>query len=121
MSPFARVARERTDLKHVHLESLTNLLSNIRKPYLSLTEPPLNRRHRPAGNEGDAEGDELARWKGTTYLSDRERDEIDTRGRMILRRCKDRLSDLERSEQGMFPLRPCFLNGRAHTILPAAD
>jgi hypothetical protein len=33
-------------------------------------------------------------------LSDRERDEIDLRGRMILRRCKERLYDLERAEKG---------------------
>jgi syntaxin 18 len=88
------------DRQHLHLESLNTLLSSVRKPYLSLTEPPLNRRHRPARHDGEGDGDELARWKGTTYLSDRERDEIDTRGKMILRRCKDRLSDLERSEQG---------------------
>jgi syntaxin 18 len=86
--------------QHVHLESLTALLQTIRKPYLSLTEPPISRRQRPQASSSQAGEDDLSKWKGSTYLSDRERDEIDLRGRMILRRCKERLYDLERSEKG---------------------
>ena len=91
-----------TDGQHVHLESLTALLQTIRKPYLSITEPPIARRQRPQASGSQAD-DDLSRWKGSTYLSDRERDEIDLRGRMILRRCKERLYDLERSEKGQLP------------------
>jgi syntaxin 18 len=93
-----------TDGQHVHLESLTALLQTIRKPYLSITEPPISRRQRPQASGSQAD-DDLSRWKGSTYLSDRERDEIDLRGRMILRRCKERLYDLERSEKGQSPSR----------------
>jgi len=75
------------------------LLQTIRKPYLSLTETPISRRQRPQASSSQNE-DDLSKWKGSTYLSDRERDEIDLRGRMILRRCKERLYDLERSEKG---------------------
>ena len=42
----------------------------------------------------------MAKWSGSTYLSDRERDEIDLRGRMILRRCRERVAALEEGERG---------------------
>ena len=46
----------------------------------------------------------MSRWEGSKYLSDRERDEIDLRARMILRRCRERVSALEDGEIGMFIL-----------------
>ncbi|KAL1411142.1 hypothetical protein Q8F55_002092 [Vanrija albida] len=78
-----------------HLSELQRTLKAIRKPYLSTeVPPPLSRR---AGARPD--GDELRRYEGSKYLSDRERDEIDVRTKMILRRCRERVGDLEAEEK----------------------
>ncbi|WOO81454.1 Syntaxin-18 [Vanrija pseudolonga] len=77
-----------------HLSELQRTLKAIRKPYLSTdVPPPLSRRAR---NDG---GDELKRYEGSKYLSERERDEIDVRTKMILRRCRERVGDLEAEEK----------------------
>lgn len=70
----------------------------MRKPYLSTAEPPpVSRRGRTAPNGG---ADELGRFEGTKYLSERERDEIEVRAKMILRRCRERVTTLEEAENG---------------------
>lgn len=43
--------------------------------------------------------DELRRYEKSKYLSERERDEIDIRAKMILRRCRERVSMLEEGEK----------------------
>ena len=48
------------------------------------------------------EEEEWKKWERVKYLTDRERDEIDLRARMILRRCKDRVGMLELAEQCEF-------------------
>ncbi|ORY28781.1 snare-complex protein syntaxin-18 N-terminus-domain-containing protein [Naematelia encephala] len=105
-----------------HLTSLNTLLASIRKPYLSLTtQPPLSRRPRPAesnDNEAEAEGQELRKWQGSKYLSDRERDEIDLRGKMILRTCRERVGILEESEKGRHKAAPTP-SSIFHTLLPS--
>lgn len=77
------------------------MLKTVRKPYLSTAEPPpLSRRGRTSvANGGD---DELRRFEGTKYLSERERDEIEVRAKMILRRCRERVTMLEEAEKGTF-------------------
>ncbi|WWD21290.1 hypothetical protein CI109_105774 [Kwoniella shandongensis] len=92
---------------HAHLSSLQHLLVSVRKPYLSTVEPPPLSRRAPRDtdrrNVGDGEdGDDVEewrKWERVKYLTDRERDEIDLRARMILRRCKERVGALELSEQ----------------------
>ncbi|WVQ90119.1 hypothetical protein IAS59_003896 [Cryptococcus gattii] len=88
---------------HTHLGSLQQLLASVRKAYLSTVEPPpLSRRPKePQRNvSGDAKvEEEWARWKKVKYLTDKERDEIDLRARMILRRCQERIGILEVTEQ----------------------
>lgn len=81
-----------------HLTDLDRLLRQIRKPYLSTSEPPPLHRRRPGAASGD--DDTLKRWENTKYLSDRERDEIDVRAKMILRRCRERVTQLEHGEKG---------------------
>lgn len=84
-----------TQPQYGHLSELQRTLKAIRKPYLSTdVPPPLSRRAR---NDG---GDELKRYEGSKYLSERERDEIDVRTKMILRRCRERVGDLEAEEKG---------------------
>jgi syntaxin 18 len=51
-------------------------------------------------SNGTAEEDGLDRWKDSKYLSDRERDEIDLRAKVILRRCRERVALLEQQETG---------------------
>ncbi|XAO25036.1 hypothetical protein I312_103845 [Cryptococcus bacillisporus CA1280] len=88
---------------HTHLRSLQQLLASVRKAYLSTVEPPpLSRRPKePERNvNGDAKvEEEWARWEKVKYLTDKERDEIDLRARMILRRCQERIGILEVTEQ----------------------
>ncbi|KAK6906048.1 hypothetical protein I203_100029 [Kwoniella mangroviensis CBS 8507] len=86
---------------HRHLTSLSHLLSSVRKPYLSTIEPPpLSRRaHNHNHDGGGDEMNEWKKWEKVKYLTDRERDEIDLRARMILRRCKERVGVLELDEQ----------------------
>lgn len=101
------VVNDNAESQQNHLTSLSTLLHTIRKAYLSLSDPPpLSGRHPRnhasasslQGGGGD-EDDELRRWEGSKWLSDRERDEIDLRGRMILRRCREMVSELERAEK----------------------
>ncbi|WWC73081.1 uncharacterized protein I206_107046 [Kwoniella pini CBS 10737] len=83
-----------------HLQSLEILIKSVRKPYLSNIEPPpLSRRNIRTHLEDVKEEDEWKRWGKVKYLTDRERDEIDLRARMILRRCKDRINIMETTEQ----------------------
>ena len=79
------------------------MLNSVRKAYLSTAPAPLRRHDRPPsarlnGAEGDE--DDLEKWRESKYLSDREKDEIDLRGKMILRRCRERVGVLEESEKG---------------------
>ncbi|WVR09052.1 hypothetical protein IAU60_006113 [Kwoniella sp. DSM 27419] len=94
---------------YAHLTSVRDLLQTVRKAYLSTVEPPpLTRRaHRVTlPSHGDVDDEDFAqseegwkRWERAKYLTDKERDEIDLRARMILRRCKDRVGVLELAEQ----------------------
>ncbi|WVQ81398.1 hypothetical protein IAT38_003522 [Cryptococcus sp. DSM 104549] len=87
---------------HTHLASLQHLLTSVRKPYLSTVEPPpISRRREPrrTAAEGETgEEEEWKKWERVKHLTDRERDEIDLRARMILRRCKERVGVLEMAE-----------------------
>jgi syntaxin 18 len=90
-------------VKHAHLASLSTLLGTIRKAYLSTATAPIRRHERPhedgsSGGQGGEDG--LERWKDSKYLSDRERDEIDLRAKVILRRCRERVTQLEEQEKG---------------------
>jgi len=79
------------------LTSLGTLLGGIKKAYLSTANAPARRLDR-GGTNGEGEG--LEKWKDSKFLSDRERDEIDLRGRVILRRCRERVGLLEEQEKG---------------------
>lgn len=85
--------------QHHHLDALSTHLQSIRKPYLSINEPPISRRKRIAETVAD---DDWKQWDGVKYLSDRDREEIDQRGKMILRRCRERVGILEDGEKGAY-------------------
>lgn len=65
---------------------------------MSTSTAPL-RRHERGLDQGDDQ-DGLERWKDSKFLSDRERDEIDLRAKVIIRRCKERVYLLEQAEKG---------------------
>jgi hypothetical protein len=85
---------------------------SIRKAYLSTAPPPPRSRQRDDSRSNGAgsgsrsvswqreDDDGLRKWEGSKYLTDRERDEIDLRGKMILRRCRERVGVLEDEEKG---------------------
>ncbi|ORX39330.1 snare-complex protein syntaxin-18 N-terminus-domain-containing protein [Kockovaella imperatae] len=105
---------------HTHLGSLSTLLKTIRKPYLSISSAPsrLNRASRQDVSES-SELNSLDKWRDSKHLTDRERDEIDLRGRMILRRCKDRvvaLEDMEKARQKAILPKPV---SSLYTLLPS--
>ncbi|OCF35576.1 syntaxin 18 [Kwoniella heveanensis CBS 569] len=118
---------------HAHLASLTHLLKTVRKAYLSTIEPPPLSRRAPRDRtnpyassssssdpnvqeDGAAEG-EWRKWEKVKYLTDKERDEIDLRARMILRRCKDRVGVLELSEQARKSKAPSSSSHTQQTLL----
>lgn len=78
-------------------------MTSVRKAYLSTVEPPpLSRRPKEPRidvNGTTKEEEQWARWEKVKYLTDKERDEIDLRARMILRRCQERVGILEMTEQ----------------------
>lgn len=64
--------------------------------------------HDHPGKEGnDEDEDEDDTWlnerrdRHVVYMSDKERQEVDMRGKMIVRRCRDRVAELEVGEKGM--------------------
>ncbi|WVF65546.1 hypothetical protein IAT40_000274 [Kwoniella sp. CBS 6097] len=114
---------------HAHLASLTHLLKTVRKAYLSTIEPPpLSRRNRDrpdiglgSGSNSKAQDEgtegEWRKWEKVKYLTDKERDEIDLRARMILRRCRDRVGVLELSEQARKSKAPSSSSNTQQAIL----
>ncbi|BEJ15116.1 hypothetical protein CspHIS471_0408830 [Cutaneotrichosporon sp. HIS471] len=107
-----------------HLSDLGRLLKAVRKPYLSTAEPPpLSRRGRTSAANGGE--DELHRFEGTKYLSERERDEIEVRAKMILRRCRDRVTTLEVDEKArkdkVAPPPPAIFNWLPSLAPPKED
>lgn len=76
-------------------------MATIRKPYLSTAAAPIRRQDRPGhASNGLADEEGLDRWRDSKHLTDRERDEIDLRGKVILRRCRERVGALEQQEKG---------------------
>lgn len=85
-----------------HIDSLRRFLLTIRPAYLSTSNRPsrLNARSTKA-SEPTLEGDSLfALFSNNIHnLTDRERDEIDFQAKLIIRRCIDRIKELETSEK----------------------
>lgn len=86
-----------------HINSLKRFLLTIRPVYLSTNNRPSrvnSRSNEPVPKVG-TEGDSLfALFSGNIHnLTDRERDEIDFQAKLIIRRCIDRIKELETSEK----------------------
>ncbi|KAG8893291.1 hypothetical protein FRB99_002072 [Tulasnella sp. 403] len=86
-----------TILKHV--STLNTLLQSARRPYLNVDAHPTYTRTRRDFDLSAAAAGKPDAFAGVKYLTDDERDQIDTQARMILRKCADRVKDMETLEQ----------------------
>ncbi|KIK99253.1 hypothetical protein PAXRUDRAFT_132497 [Paxillus rubicundulus Ve08.2h10] len=80
-----------------HINTLTRMLANIRRPYLSMNlhSSPLVRQ----GSRNLDLSDIQQSWSEVRYLSNEERDQIDLQARVILTRCADRVKEMEALEK----------------------
>ncbi|KAF9247208.1 hypothetical protein BU15DRAFT_38716 [Melanogaster broomeanus] len=80
-----------------HINTLTRMLANIRRPYLNMgSHPsPLARR----GSRNMNLDDSQQSWSEIRHLSNEERDQIDLQARVILTRCADRVKGMEALEK----------------------
>ncbi|KAI8891279.1 hypothetical protein K501DRAFT_281357 [Backusella circina FSU 941] len=84
-----------------HINSLGRFLVSIRPAYLSTSHRP-SRNRKPTAVQMDkaAEGSLFSLFPSDiSHLTDRERDEIDFQAKLIIRRCIDRIKELEESEK----------------------
>jgi hypothetical protein len=92
--------------QHKQLSELTAHLRLIRRAYLSTAPPPLPSRQRqqplPNSADMDPERARLRYLEQSKHLSDREKDEVDVRARLIIKTCRDRVELLERREKRMY-------------------
>ena len=79
-----------------HISTLARMLSSVRKAYLNVDSrnPPLLRH---TNRTIDISGDQS--WNDIRNLTNEERDQIDLQARVILSRCKDRVTQLEELEK----------------------
>jgi len=100
-----------------HINTLTRMLANIRKPYLNFDSrnPPLTRQ--VSSRNIDLAGPDQS-WSGIRHLTNEERDQIDLQARVILSRCADRVKEMETLEKRRAELVASKTNPLAR-LLPA--
>ncbi|KIK65362.1 hypothetical protein GYMLUDRAFT_159087 [Collybiopsis luxurians FD-317 M1] len=79
-----------------HINTLTRMLSSIRKAYLNLDQRSGVSHHQEMRNI-DLSGTEP--WTNVRQLSNEERDQIDVQARVILTRCANRIKEMEALEK----------------------
>ncbi|WFD05861.1 hypothetical protein MVES1_001195 [Malassezia vespertilionis] len=83
-----------------HISSLYTFLSTIRRPYLDITSTSKRLADRDDAMSNPVDGDDaLAKWQHITSLSESERDEVDFQVKLVVKRCLDRVQELERGEK----------------------
>ncbi|KAI8370584.1 uncharacterized protein BYT42DRAFT_582943 [Radiomyces spectabilis] len=86
-----------------HIDSLRRFLLSIRRPYLSTDTRHIQRKRAKRvvkPHVTDEEGSLFAIFPtDIQFLTDRERDEIDFQAKLIIRRCMDRVKELEEAEK----------------------
>ncbi|KAF8221721.1 snare protein syntaxin 18/UFE1 [Tricholoma matsutake] len=80
-----------------HINTLTRMLANIRKPYLNVDTRTTPMSRQAPSNIDFGGADPL--WAGIRYLTNEERDQIDLQARVILTRCSDRVKEMEALEK----------------------
>ncbi|KIP12718.1 hypothetical protein PHLGIDRAFT_97337 [Phlebiopsis gigantea 11061_1 CR5-6] len=81
-----------------HINTLSRMLTSVRKPYLNLDSrgPPLLRQ---TSRNIDLSGPEQQSWGNIKHLTNEERDQVDLQARVILSRCSERIKDMEALEK----------------------
>ncbi|KAF9075936.1 hypothetical protein BDP27DRAFT_1212093 [Rhodocollybia butyracea] len=79
-----------------HINTLTRMLSSIRKTYLNIDQRA-GPSHYQETRTIDLSGNES--WANVRQLSNEQRDQIDIQARVILTRCADRIKDMEALEK----------------------
>ncbi|KAF9226459.1 snare protein syntaxin 18/UFE1 [Gyrodon lividus] len=97
-----------------HINTLTRMLANVRRPYLSmdLHASPLVRQ----GSRNLDLNDSQQLWSEVRYLSNEERDQIDLQARVILTRCADRVKEMEALEKRRAELAASSVNPLARFL-----
>jgi syntaxin 18 len=72
-------------------------LHSIRRAYLSMEGGVGRRTKTDSGNE---KKEALDSWKGSSSLTDKERDEIQYQVKVMIKRCLARIKELEKGEEG---------------------
>ncbi|KAG0177384.1 hypothetical protein DFQ28_010295 [Apophysomyces sp. BC1034] len=81
-----------------HIASLKRFLLSIRRAYLSTDSRPIG--HTDSEAKGTSSSSLFSLFPtDITFLTDNERDEIDFQAKMIIRRCMDRIEELEEAEK----------------------
>lgn len=87
-----------------HINTLSQMLSSIRKPYLNV-----DTRTTPLSRQGSrnidftSEHGEVA-WSSLRYITNEERDQLDLQARIILTKCADRVKEMEILEKSSYPM-----------------
>ncbi|KAF9469105.1 snare protein syntaxin 18/UFE1 [Collybia nuda] len=81
-----------------HINTLTQMLANIRKPYLNVDSRNVPLARQASGNLDLKGGSDLL-WAEIRHLTNEERDQIDMQARVILTRCADRVKEMEAIEK----------------------
>ncbi|KAK7061641.1 snare protein syntaxin 18/UFE1 [Favolaschia claudopus] len=79
-----------------HINTLTRMLANIRRPYLNVDSRSVPTYRQPAPA---LDLDSSQSWNSIRHLSNQERDQIDLQARVILTRCADRVKEMEAIEK----------------------
>ncbi|KAJ7179218.1 snare protein syntaxin 18/UFE1 [Mycena filopes] len=80
-----------------HINTLTRVLANIRRPYLNV-DSRTGPTYRQPSQTLDLNASEQS-WSAIRHLSNQDRDQIDLQARVILSRCADRVKDMEALEK----------------------
>ncbi|KAG5644074.1 hypothetical protein DXG03_009164 [Asterophora parasitica] len=99
-----------------HINTLTRMLANIRKPYLNV-DSRSTQLGRQASRTFDLNNGDPS-WTGIKHLTNEERDQIDLQARVILTRCADRVKEMEAIEKRRAELVASKTNPLAR-LLPA--
>lgn len=91
------------------LTSLQLFLTSIRRAYLDLNSSShgsSNKKGKGGARDLDLSKGILEAWRDVRWLNDMERDEVDYQAKVVLRRCIERVKQLETAEKSELPSPP---------------
>ncbi|KAF8812350.1 hypothetical protein BYT27DRAFT_7132849 [Phlegmacium glaucopus] len=83
-----------------HINTLSEMLANIRVPYLNLDSRTSSLSRQASRNiDFNESSSSSSSWANIRHLTNEERDQIDLQARVILTRCSDRVKEMEALEK----------------------